>query len=77
MDFKEFKKIILFAKKQGLKSLSMDGLHVEFGEDIQRAPILQAPKVSSAKEPLLRAPDPAPTLDDINKFIYAEGEEHA
>lgn len=79
MDFKEFKKIIAFAKKQGLKSLSLDGLHVEFQEGYLAPQAMRKPKAKAhdVKEPLVKAPDAAPTLDDINRFIYEDGEEHA
>lgn len=77
MDLKEVKKIVAFAKKAGISSMTMDSLSFVFSSD--PLPVLQkGQKVPEVPEKKLPEPKPGPTLDDINQYIYGQDdEEHA
>lgn len=76
MDLKEVKRIVAFARKAGLSRLALDGLSFEFSSD-PLPPVKKPPAAET--EPAGPKPDPGPTLDQINQFIYGqdEAEEHA
>lgn len=72
MNFDEMQRIVSFAKKARLKSITMDGVTFEFFERGPRKK--RAPKSEEPSTPIRQEPKP-PTLDDINKFIYDNREE--
>lgn len=82
MELKEIKKLVHFARKAGVKSMSFNGLAVEFKDEI----IIQHPRkprlatkdgkaTAASPEKAIPAPAPLPTLDEINQYIYGQSEE--
>jgi len=78
MDLKEIKKLVHFARRAGVKTLTVNGMTVEFKDEI----IIQKPRAprlvkSDAKESQAKAPEipVVPSLDEINKFIYEQQDE--
>jgi hypothetical protein len=65
MDLKQMKKIVSYAKKNGIKSLKVDGFEIEFDDKVP------FPKSSKPVEPMIPTPTEI-TLDDINDYIYAD-----
>ena len=73
MTLKEIKSLIKFAKKSGLKSISIGDVSVEFVESQVTPPKAQA-QAPKEKEVVYPPIDPGPTLEQINKFIYEDAE---
>lgn len=72
MDLKEIKKIITFAKHSGIKSLTLDGLSVEFHESVSAQPRRRRiSKLPDTQAPL-SPPDVGPTLQKIYDHIYSD-----
>lgn len=72
MDFKEAKKIIAYARKNGIRSLKIGDFSVELESEpvaFERA----APAPAGAQDPNTRPAPPAePTLAEINEYIYGK-----
>lgn len=72
MTFEEMQRIVLFAKKQRVRCLSLDGLTFEL---FPAGPRKQ--RTAKGAEPEGPAPIKIPSLDDVNKFIYENPEDKA
>ena len=77
MELKDAKKLISYARKQGIKVIKCGDLEIMFSD--QPAPIRgRKPRlVGASEEKSIPAPDPLPTIDQINEYIYGQTEEHA
>lgn len=76
MDLKEFKKVVVFAKKHGVRALTIEGFAVEFFQGVLPTP--QRKLKAAPAEPEtgnMKVPDMPPTLDQINQYIYSQNEE--
>jgi hypothetical protein len=76
MDFKEAKRLIAYAKKNGIKTLKAGDFEVTFDDHVIFPKALQASK----DEPGIatRPPDPpVPSLDEINAYIYNQPDEQS
>lgn len=72
MDLKEIKRLVSYAKRNGLKRLKIDGLEIEL-QDAIVFPTRKRGKLSAVpggKEESIPAPPPEPTLDQVNEYIY-------
>lgn len=71
MELKEIKKIVVFARKSGIRALSSGDLSFELFDgkprtrSAKRITVTDAPIKSSAQDP---------TLEEINKYIYSDEE---
>lgn len=72
MTLDEIKARVQFAKKNRIRALSVDGLSFEFFERSPRK--TRTPKAVEGKT-ALEGPK-LPSLDDINRFIYENPEDH-
>ena len=76
MDLQEIKKITNVARRSGVKALKVNGLEIEFKDEIILTRDRKPKLVGKPAEPdkTIPAPPPLPTLDDINRFIYEDTE---
>ena len=74
MDFKEAKRIVAYAKKQGLKSFAFGDLRFEFEMTNEIKAKVQAAPIAEDKN-THPAPPPEPTLREINDYIYGQSDE--
>lgn len=76
MELKEIKKIARLARAAGIKGIKIDGLELEFHEPRSLGPKrvrLQKGIVDSGSG--ISKEEPAPTLEQINDYIYGQAEE--
>ena len=76
MDLKEFKRIVLFAKKTGVKSIKVQGFEIELYESAlvsKRAPKSGLPQ--DEKQSIETNIATEPNLDQINQYIYGMTQE--
>lgn len=78
-ELKDAKRLIAYARRAGVKSFRWGSLEVEFHvpgviPPRQRGSIDASAQVSAGKN-INPAPDPAPTLDQINAYIYGKADE--
>lgn len=74
MDLKEAKKLINYARSAGIKTFKLGDLEVDFRQEITIEPRKRLKSVPKADEVKLPPPDAPPTLDQINQYIYGDGE---
>lgn len=73
MDLTEIKRITLFARKTGIKSIKIDGLELEMHTPLEQAPaVRRRPRHEEMSGPKAI---PEPTLEQINEFIYGSVDE--
>lgn len=70
MDFREAKKLIAYAKKNGIKSLKCGDVEVTFGDTSVRMAV-QEVDVPKAIHSMVMPP----TLDQVNDYIYGNPDE--
>lgn len=78
MTIQQIKQLVLFAEAKNIKYLNYEGLNFEFFDRV-KAPTHEEPRplVSAAPiapERIIPPPDPGPTLDQINEYIYKDPE---
>lgn len=73
MTLKEIKSLIKFAKKSGLKSISIGDVSVEFVEHAPTPLKAQAP-TQEEKEVVYPPLDPGPSLQQIQEWIHKDAE---
>lgn len=74
MDLREFRKFVAFAKKSGVRAFTVGDCQVSFREDIPPVPTRKLKSVSQKDDRVVPAPDPGPTLEQINNYIYGSDE---
>lgn len=79
MELKEIKKLISYAKRNGLKSIKIGEFEATFHEAVifpsrQKKAATHSP-LPEQKSKDIPAPAPLPTLDEINEYIYGKTEE--
>lgn len=78
MDLKEAKRLIAYARRKGIQRLKWGDLDISFHEGLVLPFLRELPAasvVAPADKQTKPAPEPLPTLDDINKFIYENTDE--
>jgi hypothetical protein len=77
MDLKEIKRIASFAKRNGIKRISVNGLDLEFNELVvfPKRARQNISAVPNERDPNRPAPLPEPTLEEINQYIYGNVDE--
>lgn len=76
MDLREIKKLTAFARRAGIKSLKINGFEIEL-HDSALSPQIQKRSAQVIPDPIYPSPLSAPTLDQVNAYIYGPPEEHA
>lgn len=73
MELREIKKITAYARRAGIKSLEVNGFKIELHDFalFPKAPTAKPGAPDPAIEKSTQAPDPGPTLDQINEYIYS------
>lgn len=69
MDLKEFKQLVRFARKSGIKSAKFNGFEFEFQDKVP----FPKPRGLKTIQEITKAPKQAqvePTFDEINQYIY-------
>lgn len=70
MELRDAKKLIAYAKKNGIKSLKVGDVEVTFSDDVVTK--YASAKVSTELETPISTQVKDVTLDDINDYIYGE-----
>ena len=75
MNLDEIKHFAQYARKAGIKRLKIDGLELEMHDPkiIPRA--ARKPKPVPGLDPIAITPAPELTLEQINQYIYGDGDE--
>lgn len=74
MDLKEIKRLVTYARNAGIHFIKVDGLEIQFKETFEGRRTRRTLATSPAFEKTVKG-GPAPTLEDINDYIYGQNEE--
>lgn len=71
MDLKEFKRLVSYSRKAGLKKVKFSDIEFEFNETLPKLTKTQAKAVEEFKSNIAEVP----SLDKINDWIYKQEDE--
>lgn len=72
MEFKEIKKLILFARKSGVRALTVGDVAFELYEN--KTQMTRSQRKLTARDDVVTEISQEPTLEDINNYIYKDEE---